>query len=470
MKLTKNDAIDVEYLINEGLITSEKDLVGDNRPSSVMFPYMVKKYGYLLNGDLLSEDEIQIRKKINAIIKKLGPSFLKNKQVFENRKSLINPDDTTFDSPIILPSEPVIWMPNHGFKDDPLASVLSCQRNAYFLFASLPQFYNSFDGITAWLNGVTLINRKVASSKKASVDNCVNVLNHGVDLILYPEGILNKSANELVLDLWPGIYRVAKATGAKVVPIVHYLRDKGPKTLKNKINPTKDDIIHTVVDDAIKIDDLSEKAALEYLRDVMATWLYLLIEKYGSISREELIGSHEDSISALEEKLQHNLSTMDYYDSDIEKYSDYRPKDKVRPEEVFESIANIEDINVNNVNDVVYDLVRAICHIEGIKTTDITIIPDDSIIENKNAEKTVALMEVQQGLKSKKSYLMKYEGMTEEQAEKELQAIADEKMTNQEMFGFPTERTPDDTNAEKKDEKEEKKEKVNSKKEEEKEE
>ena len=87
MKLTKNDAIDVEYLINEGLITSEKDLVGDNRPSSVMFPYMVKKYGYLLNGDLLSEDEIQIRKKINAIIKKLGPSFLKNKQVFENKKS-----------------------------------------------------------------------------------------------------------------------------------------------------------------------------------------------------------------------------------------------------------------------------------------------------------------------------------------------------------------------------------------------
>ena len=165
---------------------------------------------------------------------------------------------------------------------------------------------------------------------------------------------MNKSANELVLDLWPGIYRVAKATGAKVVPIVHYLRDKGPKTLKNKINPTKDDIIHTVVDDAIKIDDLSEKAALEYLRDVMATWLYLLIEKYGSISREELIGNHEDSISALEEKLQHNLSTMDYYDSDIEKYSDYRPKDKVRPEDVFESIANIEDINVNNVNDVVY--------------------------------------------------------------------------------------------------------------------
>lgn len=113
-----------------------------------------------------------------------------------------------------------------------------------------------------------------------------------------------------------------------------------------------------------------------------------------------------------------------------------------------------------NVNDVVYDLVRAICHIEGIKTTDITIIPDDSIIENKKAEKTMAMMEVQQGLKSKKAYLMKYEGMSEEQAEEELQRIADEKMTNQEMFGFHTERIQNDTKTENKEEK------SNSKKEE----
>lgn len=54
-----------------------------------------------------------------------------------------------------------------------------------------------------------------------------------------------------------------------------------------------------------------------------------------------------------------------------------------------------------NVNDVVYDLVRAICHIEGIDASDIVITPDDSIITDKNAEKTLALMEVQQGLKSK---------------------------------------------------------------------
>lgn len=91
-----------------------------------------------------------------------------------------------------------------------------------------------------------------------------------------------------------------------------------------------------------------------------------------------------------------------------------------------------------NVNDVVYDLVRAICHIEGIDASDIVITPDDSIITDKNAEKTLALMEVQQGLKSKKSYLIKFEGMTEQQAQEELDKINEEKMTNQEVFGFST--------------------------------
>ena len=109
-----------------------------------------------------------------------------------------------------------------------------------------------------------------------------------------------------------------------------------------------------------------------------------------------------------------------------------------------------------NVNDVVYDLVSAICHIEGIKTNDIIITPDDSIIENKNAKKTMALMEVQQGLKSKKSYLMEFEGLSEEQAEEELEKINEEKMSNQELFGFPAEEKPTG-NKEKEDKKKEEK-------------
>jgi A118 family predicted phage portal protein len=107
-----------------------------------------------------------------------------------------------------------------------------------------------------------------------------------------------------------------------------------------------------------------------------------------------------------------------------------------------------------NVNDVVYDMVRAICHIEGIDASEIAITPDDSIITDKNTEKTLALMEVQQGLKSKISYLMKYEGLTEEQAQEELDRINNEKLTNQEIFGFPTEESQSNSKEEPKEEEE----------------
>lgn len=90
------------------------------------------------------------------------------------------------------------------------------------------------------------------------------------------------------------------------------------------------------------------------------------------------------------------------------------------------------------VNANVEDLVKAVCELEGIKTNKITITPDDSIIEDKDKEITRAQMEVTQGLRSKKSYLMDIKGMSEEEAEEELQKIQKEKMSNQEAFGFTT--------------------------------
>ena len=88
------------------------------------------------------------------------------------------------------------------------------------------------------------------------------------------------------------------------------------------------------------------------------------------------------------------------------------------------------------VNANVEDLVKAVCELEGIKTNKITITPDDSIIEDKDKETTRAQMEVSQGLRSKKSYLMDIKGMSEDEAEEELQKIQEEKMSNQEAFGF----------------------------------
>lgn len=89
-----------------------------------------------------------------------------------------------------------------------------------------------------------------------------------------------------------------------------------------------------------------------------------------------------------------------------------------------------------NVNDVVYDLVYAICELEEIKTNSIAVIPDDSIIEDKNTIQVRAMSEVAQGLMSKTTYLTKIKGMSDDEAQAEIDSINNEKQSNQEMFGF----------------------------------
>ena len=91
------------------------------------------------------------------------------------------------------------------------------------------------------------------------------------------------------------------------------------------------------------------------------------------------------------------------------------------------------------VDDVIYDLVKAVCELEGIKTKEIKIIHDDSMIEDKETEQLKAQQEVSQGLRTKKDYMMNIRGMSKEEAEKELEELERQKQSDSEMFGFAKE-------------------------------
>lgn len=191
-----------------------------------------------------------------------------------------------------------------------------------------------------------MTNRKVAASRHTSVPKAVRAMQCDVDLMIFPEGVWNKSPNALILDLWPGIYRIACETGARVVPVVHYIRDT---TSRTKPNP-----IHTVIDDPIQIDDLSEKAALSLVRDTMATWFYLMMELYGKATREETLKGYTSTTEAWEDELIARINTVDRYDLEIELCADYRPKTKVTPQSVWQSIADIQHVTPLNAAHVAY--------------------------------------------------------------------------------------------------------------------
>ncbi len=359
----------IEHYLNKykEYLCGFSDLVGDYGLPTKDFFKNIKKYGYLLENDpikVINKKDVIFRKFTNKLIKKVGPTFLASQQIFENRNYLKNNSNIP-DSGIILPKEPVIWTSNHYFKDDALGSILAAKRPTYFLFGSLPQFYNDADGATANLIGSLIVNRKVKSSKQASFEKVKRALALKTDVLWYPEGVWNKTPNQLILDLWRGIYCFANETGTKLVPIIHYVFDPTRKIDKS-INP-----IHTVIDDPVDLTQFTEKQGLEYYRDIMATWYYLMMEKYGKWTRKELMNFYEQraiarnvkpaelkerplSIHEAYEIYMYDLQDqVAQYDKEIELSADYRPKSKIRPEDAFENIANIKNTTPENVWNVI---------------------------------------------------------------------------------------------------------------------
>lgn len=326
-------------------LTNIKDLYGDGYDDmSSMFYLVNKRYLDWLdnNPDIsIKEKEILFRRKFYNFLKIVGPFMLGCTQQIENRKWLNNPYSSEKDDEIILPDKPVIFASNHGFRDDILATVLAAKRHGYIFFGSIPLFYNTFNGFATSLVGNVLVNRKSAESKKASIDKSLKAMEYGADLYMFPEGGWNKTSEKLVLDLWRGIYKISCEGKYSVVPIAHYVRDM---EIVNKKN-----IIHTVVDDAIPMYEMSEKEALQILRDTLASWQYKMAEQYGRSTREIEMQGFTTSDEKWHNHLNKRMKWVERYDSSIERKSDLRRSEIVRAEDVFEPIANINNITVENV-------------------------------------------------------------------------------------------------------------------------
>ena len=314
------------------------DLLGDGYDEmSGLFYTHNKKYLHWLDGDpdkAIYKKEIIFRRRFYKLLKIVGPGVLKCKQVLENTE------------PIILPDKPVIFVANHGFHDDALATVLAANRHAYFLIGSIPLLYNAIDGTALASVGGVIFNRKNKHSRAASINKCKKVMEYGTDIILFPEGGWNKTSEIPVLKLWKGVYTLSLAARCDVVPITHYVRNMEILDRKN--------IIHTFIDNPIPLYELPEKDAMLYLREIMATRQWELMEKYGVSTRSEELKGFDHSDEKWHAHLRERMKGVARYDSSIEKKSDFRPKDIVYPEEVFKSIAEISCVTPYNINDVIY--------------------------------------------------------------------------------------------------------------------
>ena len=179
-------------------------------------------------------------------------------------------------------------------------------------------------------------------------------MEYGADLLIFPEGGWNKTSERLLLDYWKGVYTLSKAAECDVVPIVHYVRDMEVLDKKN--------LIHTVVDDPIPLYTMPQDEALQYLRDLMASWLWKMAEQYGQSARDVEMQGYSNSRERWEAHLKERMKGVSRYDSEVEKNSEYRPKTVIRAEDVFRPIANIQNISAQNIKSVLHakELVKTI--------------------------------------------------------------------------------------------------------------
>lgn len=367
--LSEKQIKQIDDFLNQykNVLSGFSDLVGDEKVpiNNKQFLFNLKHIGYLLDADpskTISRAGVLARKLTTArFIKTVGGPTMSSKQVFEDRNELLRYNGITAstdkDKGIEVPKDPVIWVPNHHFKDDAMATIQAAKRPFYFMFGSLPLYFNTFDGILTYFVGAILINRRNKNSKRASLEKAKLAIDYNTDLFWAVEATHNKSANLLMLEPWDGVYRLAQEKGTKVIPISHYLIDPTRQIFPKELNT-----IHTVVDDPIDLTKFpSEKVALNYLRDVISSWYSLMMQKYGRMSRKDLIDLYEKraihyGISP-EELQEHPLTTAEIgelynldlrstvtgYDTIAETNANYHDPNIGIPEEVFEPISFLQN-------------------------------------------------------------------------------------------------------------------------------
>lgn len=271
-----------------------------------MYNKFLERYLDYTPEKVVSKKGVIIRKIISPVLRTIVPFVTPNSKLIVVRRAK-------------LPKQPVIFAATHGFREDVEHTILMAGRQAYMLNGSLLQVFNSFDGITAWIAGMVIMDRADKESRASAVDKLVRVLELGTSVIMYPEGTWNKSPNELVSGLFPGIYDVAQKSGALVVPIATYRNGKKA---------------YGITEEAFDICQCGREDGIQILRDKMATMQYELMEKYGTCSRDEFpYGEKADKYwNAFINGL---MAEAEFYDYELERNTKYRPKGVTSPKDAF---------------------------------------------------------------------------------------------------------------------------------------
>ena len=278
-----------------------------------MYNKFLINYLYRSPEKTVSKFGIQIRKIINPLIRFAMPFTTKTKLKVLRRADI--PDN-----------RPIIFAATHGFKEDIIDTLITVNRQAYILIGSLSQVFKSSEGIAAWLAGTILVDRSNKESRINSKAKMVRVLNLGGNIIIFPEGTWNKSPNLMSNGLFPGVYDIAKATGALVAPVATHREEK---------------YVYAILDDVFDITQFDRQTGITILRDKFSTLRYEMMDKYSRAKRDEF--PFADKADAYWKKYIDDLmAEVEFYDYEEELHTKFIDKNIIEYSQAFEHLNNIK--------------------------------------------------------------------------------------------------------------------------------
>lgn len=199
------------------------------------------------------------------------------------------------DSRVELPqsSKGRIFVINHRQADDIVIGANAVAQSGYIVFGNPYLAFETTNGLGLWAYGMILLNRDTPASRKATYEKMKFVIEHGGNIIIYPEGYWNlddngqadtchgadghNSENWLIQDINLGSLRLARETGCEIVPTILHYDEHGKKRCYAARGNTFQVAEH---------DNLIQKK--NELVEIMQTMKFSLMEKYSTYARHEL--------------------------------------------------------------------------------------------------------------------------------------------------------------------------------------
>lgn len=150
-----------------------------------------------------------------------------------------------------------ILAPNHQGSFDAVVTLLVLNR-PYGFAAKKTLSFLPVVGLWFKLLGAVFVSRNKHTAANDIVNKCVNVLNRGEPLLIFPEGTRSKTGK--INDIKTGVFRISELTGAPIVPVII----NGTRTAweeKTKITPCKIEV--KIMPDVLNVSDTKHSTLVE---------------------------------------------------------------------------------------------------------------------------------------------------------------------------------------------------------------